>query len=86
MGLKVEGRRESALFLWGEFSILFLVPVSKKYFRKRITDLDIIFIFTYNLKPINMNKKKEIIKIIFTGFMIAFGLILGVAFLDMLSS
>jgi hypothetical protein len=33
-----------------------------------------------------MNKKKEIIKIIFTGFMIAFVLILGVAFLDMLSS
>ena len=60
--------------------------VSKKYFRKRITDLDIIVIFTYNLKPINMNKKKEIIKIIFTGVMIAFGLILWLAFLDMLSS
>ena len=43
-------------------------------------------IFTYNLKPINMNKKKEIIKIIFTGVMIAFGLILWLAFLDMLSS
>ena len=43
-------------------------------------------IFTYNLKPINMNKKKEVIEIIFTGVMIAFGLILGVAFLDILSS
>ena len=63
-----------------------MAQVSKKYFMKRITYLDIIVIFTYNLKPINMNKKKEIIKIIFTGFMIAFGLILGVAFLDMLSS
>ena len=63
-----------------------MARVSKKYFKKRITDPKIIVIFTYNLKPINMNKKKEVIEIIFTGVTIAFGLILGVAFLDMLSS
>jgi hypothetical protein len=57
-----------------------LVRVSKIYFLKRITDLKIIVIFTYNLKLINM--KFFVIEVIFGALIIAFVLIVGVAFLE----